>query len=74
MPYSIAPKVQVEVPMTLWVSPGYAQSFALDTDCLRQRAAQPATHDNLFHSLLGMLDVRTSIYDAGLDVAAQCRR
>ena len=45
-----------------------------DTDCLRQRAAQPATHDNLFHSLLGMLDVRTSIYDAGLDVAAQCRR
>ena len=74
VPYSIAPKVQVEVPMTLWVSPGYAQSFALDTDCLRQRAAQPATHDNLFHSLLGMLDVRTSIYDAGLDVAAQCRR
>ena len=74
VPYSIAPKVQVEVPMTLWVSPGYAQSFALDTDCLRQRATQPATHDNLFHSLLGMLDVRTSIYDAGLDVAAQCRR
>ena len=74
VPYSIAPKVQVEVPMTLWVSPGYAQSFALDTDCLRQRAAQPATHDNLVHSLLGMLDVRTSIYDAGLDVAAQCRR
>ena len=74
VPYSIAPKVQVEVPMSLWLSPGYAASFGIDADCLRQRATQPATHDNLFHSLLGMLDVRTSIYDANLDVAAQCRR
>ncbi len=73
VPYSIAPKVQVEVPMALWVSPGYAQSFALDTACLAKRATQPTTHDNLFHSLLGMLDVRTSIYDAGLDIAATCR-
>ena len=73
VPYSIAPKVQVEVPMALWVSPGYAQSFALDTACLAKRASQPTTHDNLFHSLLGMLDVRTSVYDAGLDIAATCR-
>ena len=74
VPYSIAPKVQVEVPMTMWFSPGYAQSFALDQACLRQRAAQPATHDNLFHSVLGLLDVQTAVYDAKLDLAAQCRR
>ena len=73
VPYSIAPKVQVEVPMTMWFSPGFARDFGLDTACLRERAVQPATHDNLFHSVLGLLDVRTSIYDAGLDLAAKCR-
>ena len=74
MPYSIAPKVQTEVPMLMWFSPAYASSFALDTDCLRRRATQPATHDNLFHSVLGLLDVKTEVYEASLDLAATCRR
>ena len=74
VPYSIAPKVQTEVPMVMWFSPGYARSFALDTDCLRRRAGEPAAHDNLFHSVLGLLDVRTAVYDASMDLAAGCRR
>ena len=74
IPYSIAPKVQTEVPMLMWFSPGYTASFALDLDCLRQRATQPAAHDNLFHSVLGLLDVKTDVYDTSLDLAASCRR
>ena len=74
IPYSIAPKVQTEVPMLMWFSPGYAASFALDLDCLRQRATRPAAHDNLFHSVLGLLDVKTDVYDPSLDLAASCRR
>ena len=73
IPYSIAPKVQTEVPMTMWFSPGYASSFALDTDCLSRRATQPAAHDNLFHSVLGLLDVKTEIYEPSMDLAAGCR-
>ena len=57
VPYAIAPKEQTQVPMAMWLSPGYADSFALAPDCLRQRASLPATHDNLFHTVLGMLDV-----------------
>ena len=74
VPYSIAPKVQVEVPMVMWFSQGYTRSFGLDTNCLRRRAALPATHDNLFHSVLGLLDVQTVSYDQTLDLAATCRR
>lgn len=73
VPYAIAPKVQVEVPMVMWFSPEYAQSFSLNTDCLRRRAALPATHDNLFHSVLGLLDVQTESYDRTMDLAATCR-
>ena len=73
VPYAIAPKVQVEVPMVMWFSPEYAQSFSLNTDCLRRRAALPATHDNLFHSVLGLLDVQTETYDRTMDLAATCR-
>ena len=73
VPYSIAPKVQTEVPMVMWFSPGFAKSFSLDTDCLRQRSSLPASHDNLFHSVLGLLDVRTSVYDSKMDLSATCR-
>jgi lipid A ethanolaminephosphotransferase len=73
IPYAIAPKEQTHVPMILWTSPGYAASMKLDRDCLRQRANQPASHDNLFHTLLGMLGVQTSLYEAGMDLTAGCR-
>ena len=73
VPYSIAPDVQTEVPMVMWFSPGYASSFALRTECVRQRGQQPATHDNLFHTLLGMLDINTKIRDRQMDLTDACK-
>jgi lipid A ethanolaminephosphotransferase len=31
------------------------------------------SHDNFFHSVLGLLDVQTKTYRAGLDIFAGCR-
>jgi lipid A ethanolaminephosphotransferase len=73
MPYAIAPSEQTKVPMVMWFSPGYAKSFGLDLACLQQRARQPASHDNVFHSVLGLLDVRTAVRDPSLDLSASCR-
>lgn len=73
MPWAIAPREQTEVPMVMWLSDGFTRAAALDRDCLRQRARAPASHDHLFHSVLGLLDVRTAIHDATLDVSAACR-
>jgi len=73
MPYSIAPKEQNHVPMVMWFSASYARNFKLDTTCLKTRARQPASHDHVFHSVLGLLDVQTGLYERPFDLAADCR-
>ena len=74
IPYPIAPREQLKVPMEWWLSPAYTASFGIDRGCLAAQTARPWSHDQLFHSVLGLLDVRTSVYEAALDVSAPCRR
>lgn len=73
MPYAIAPSEQTRVPMLMWFSPGYAKDFGLDLACLHRQAEAPASHDNVFHTVLGLLDVRTTVRDASMDLSASCR-
>ena len=74
LPYAIAPAEQLKVPMSWWLSPGFVASFGLDRGCLAARARQPASHDHLFHSVLGLLQVEASEYAAALDLTRGCRR
>jgi lipid A ethanolaminephosphotransferase len=74
LPYAIAPDVQKHVPMVMWLSGGLPAAEGLDLDCLRRRAALPASHDNLFHTVLGLLDVKTALYDPAWDLAQGCRK
>jgi lipid A ethanolaminephosphotransferase len=74
IPYAIAPDVQKKVPMAMWFSAGFPAAAGLDVDCLRRRAAQPAAHDHLFHTLLSLLDVRTALHEADWDLTAGCLR
>ena len=73
MPYAIAPDVQKHVPLITWMSPAFKRSFGVDGQCLRAHAQTPVSHDHLFHSLLGLLDVQTQAYEARLDLFAGCR-
>jgi lipid A ethanolaminephosphotransferase len=73
MPYAIAPDEQTRVPMVMWWSDGMLRRSGLDLTCLRQRAAGPAAHDHLFHTVLGLLDVRTQVRDPAWDLTAACR-
>ncbi|HEY8608008.1 MAG TPA: phosphoethanolamine--lipid A transferase [Noviherbaspirillum sp.] len=72
LPYAIAPREQTEVPMLMWLSPGFSAASAVDGACLRTRAGQPASHDYLFHSMLGLMRVQTSVYDPAFDVLSGC--
>ena len=74
VPYAIAPEEQIRVPMAMWFSPGFIAGAQLDRDCLRARAAQPASHDNLFPSILGLLQVGTHEYRKSGDLFAKCRK
>ncbi|MDQ0562539.1 lipid A ethanolaminephosphotransferase [Rhizobium mesoamericanum] len=72
-PYMFAPSQQTHVPFLTWFDSDFAKSMNLDTACLRKEATAPTSHDNLFHSVLSMMNVETSVYDKRLDVFAKCR-
>ncbi|GAB7529205.1 phosphoethanolamine--lipid A transferase [Pseudomonas sp. 3A(2025)] len=72
-PYMLAPEQQRHVPMLAWFSERYKQSFGVDTDCLRKTRDAALSQDNLFHSMLGLLNVTTRAYSQPLDMFAQCR-
>jgi lipid A ethanolaminephosphotransferase len=73
LPYSIAPSTQTHVPMITWVSPGFAAAEGVDRRCLKAKAGDALSHDNLFHSVLGLLDVQTRVYKPERDFFETCR-
>lgn len=72
LPYAIAPDVQKHVPWVTWLAPGFEQRSGVTLDCLRARGDARVTHDNLFHSVLGLMQVSTSAYRRALDAYAAC--
>ncbi|TFF40052.1 phosphoethanolamine transferase [Pseudomonas sp. RIT623] len=72
-PYMMAPDQQKHVPLLAWFSDSYQQDFGLDTGCLAKLRDAPLSQDNLFHSMLGLLQVRTGVYQQSLDMFAGCR-
>ena len=72
VPYAFAPEQQTHMPMVGWLSPALQQRSGVSTDCLRQQAAAQLSHDNLFHTVLGLMDVSTQARDNALNVVAPC--
>lgn len=72
-PYMFAPKEQTHIPFVVWVSPGLRLSTEIDKPCLAAKADAPHSHDNLFHSVLGLMQVQTQVHDTALDIFAACR-
>lgn len=73
LPYFVAPREQTQVPFVTWFSERFERASGLDRQCLASRRSEPFSHDNLFHSVLGLMDVQTSVYEEGLDAFAACR-
>ncbi|MBA4350301.1 MAG: phosphatidylethanolamine--Kdo2-lipid A phosphoethanolamine transferase, partial [Rhodobacter sp.] len=72
-PYFLAPETQTQVPMVMWLSPLYQQEMKVDPVCLKATADQSLSQDNVFHTVLGLMDVVTSVRDDSLDLATACR-
>ncbi len=73
MPWLVAPEEQKQVPLITWLSEEFQQSHRLPTSCLKSRQDQPLNHDYLSHSLLGLMQVSTSVYTQELDLFAPCQ-
>lgn len=74
IPYAIAPETQTRVPMVMWFSPGMLASRGIDGECMRRTAGAASSHDNLFHSVLGLMQVRAPEYAPDLDLIGRCAR
>ncbi|MEG2794465.1 MAG: phosphoethanolamine--lipid A transferase [Pseudomonas sp.] len=72
-PYMLAPEQQKHVAMLAWFSDSYQKSYSVDTHCLQMTRDKPLSQDNLFHSMLGLLEVHSSVYQQDLDMFAGCR-
>lgn len=73
MPYAIAPKEQTHVPFFFWLSSDFERVNSIDSACLKKLSEMSYSHDNLFHTVLGMLNVNTHVYNATLDIIKPCR-
>lgn len=73
LPYVMAPDVQKRVPWITWLSDGFRRSSGVSLGCLRAARDERISHDHYFHSIVGLMDVRTRAYDGALDVYANCR-
>lgn len=72
-PYMLAPDVQTKVPFVLWMDSEFQQSMGVDRACLVKDAGLPRSQDNLFHSVLSMMNTATSVYDLKLDIFSNCK-
>ncbi|MCP1480306.1 lipid A ethanolaminephosphotransferase [Pseudomonas chlororaphis] len=72
-PYMLAPSQQKHVAMLAWFSDSYQKAFSVDTHCLQLSREKPLSQDNLFHSMLGLLEVDSRVYQPDLDLFAGCR-
>ncbi|WP_183269443.1 phosphoethanolamine transferase EptA [Buttiauxella sp. A111] len=74
-PYMLAPSQQTHIPFLFWLSKDYQQNFAVNADCLTKKAAaEKVSQDNIFSTLLGMMDIKTSEYQSNMDIIATCRQ
>lgn len=72
MPYAIAPEFQTRVPFIFWASPGFYKDRKLAKECLSSLRTHSFSHDNIFHSLLGLVDIQTKYYQPELDIFHSC--
>lgn len=72
-PYWISPEEQRRVPMVIWMSDRFKEDMKLNYACVAAPETAGLSHDNFFHSVLGMLDVATAEKRRDLDLFASCR-
>lgn len=67
-PLAVAPEVQTAIPFVVWMSDAFKRRHRADDAVLLARQAH--SHANVFHSVMGAFDMRSSVYVRDLDIFA----
>lgn len=65
LPFFMAPKNQKNVGAIFWFGSGFEE---IDKEALYKKTSQEFSHDNLFHTILGIMEINTTIYNPQLDI------
>jgi lipid A ethanolaminephosphotransferase len=68
LPYAVAPREQTQVAMLMWLPSERGTALA----CLQAKRQAPVSHDNLFHTVMGLVGVSASEYQPALDISRGC--
>ena len=71
LPRAVAPDSQLRVPAVFWFGSRFGE---IDRQALLRERDRRFSHDNLFHTVLGLLEIRTSWYKPELDILEAYRR
>jgi lipid A ethanolaminephosphotransferase len=62
----MAPDAQTHIGSILWM--GEKMQKVLDKGAIMQNKTKAYSQDNLFHTLLGLFNVKTEVYDKNMDI------
>lgn len=66
MPYFLAPEEQKHVAALLWFP---ENDTDVDIDKIKSYANHAFSHDNLYHTILGILEIKSDVYDPRKDIS-----
>jgi len=69
LPYFIAPDVQKHPANVAW----FSKNFDVNITCAKKEANKAYSHDNLFSTILGLVGVKTKVYNPKMDIYSKCR-
>lgn len=67
-PYIISKNEQWKVPMFMWI-----KGYSINSSCINKKVNEKLSHDNVFHSILGLLDIEGKYYNSDLDLFNGCK-
>ena len=71
-PYSIAPQQQTKIPMLMWFSEKWKNNQPTIVRCIDSQKNQTVSQDNLFPTMLSLLNIHTKTLKPTLDLSQQC--
>ncbi len=73
LPYILAPETQKNVAAVLWLGRRFYED-GLDINAIKKNANSALSHDHLFHTVLGLMELETAVYDQDMDILSKYRK
>ena len=70
LPKAIAPNAQLHIPAVMWFGSNFHE---VNLQALRIKSKIRYTHNNVFHTVLGLLEIKSAIYRPDMDILDKAR-